>query len=525
MLFRWMKKRRLIPILAAALAVFFFGGGAGWASSHDAPPLPVENEPLVPESVLPGQLVPYFQRFRLPQGYQLRYPRERMPWRGDVPLFDRIFVTPILVSDTLYKERKNLDFTPRLGGNFTEKNQFRRQQVFYGAEVRDADDVFEPARWRLRAVGAWQYDDDLNALEANTADTDGALQEAFFDLRLFEIGSNLDLTFLRGGLQVFQSDFHGLVLFDNLIGGRVFGEIDQNRWRYDLVAASRVFKDVRTGLVELNDNREQMVYLARLTRDDLLPGWNSELSFAFNSDKFNRNLDVGYVSLTFNGNVGRLGFNPAFHLAVGRDERNPIAGRSVDILAGLIVVDAAYTFDQADWLTWRFSYAYATGDSDPTDSRATGFDSINDVVLNQFGGPASYFVGENIKLGNTDLVRGNSFLPSLRGGNATANFVNPGIHAVGTGFEAQLSHRTFLFLNGNYYRFATTKVLEQIFGRNVNESIGVEANGGVFFRPFLDEVVILGVALSYLKPGSGLKDLFGKDDSVYAVSVNLRLAF
>jgi len=520
---RW-KTGCIFFFLLGALAVPLSRSSAR-AASADPPPLAVKNEPLAPESVLPGQLTPYFDRFRLPEGYSLRYPRERMPWRGDVPLFDRLFVTPILVSDTLYKSRKNLDFRPRLGGDFTETNQFSRQILFYGAEIKDGDDVFDPARWRLRAVGAWQYDRDLNALEGNTSDTDAALQEAFGDLRLFEIGKNLDLTFLRAGLQVFQSDFHGLVLFDNIAGGRVFGEIDRNRWRYDLVAASRVFKDARTGLVEFNDNREQMAYLARLTRDDLIPGWNAELSFAYNSDKFNRNLDVGYASLTFNGNLGRLGFNPAVHLAAGKDDRNPFAGRSVDILAALFVLDMAYTFDAADWLTWRLSYAHATGDSDPTDSRASGFDSINDTTVNLFGGPASYFVGENIKLGNTDLVRGNSFLPSLRGGNATSNFVNPGIHAVGTGFEAQLSHRVFAFVNTNYYRFANTQVLEQLVGRRVDKSIGVEGNTGFFFRPFLDEVVIVGVALSYLKPDSGLRDLFGTDESVYSVSVNLKLAF
>ena len=68
-----------------------------------------------------------------------------------------------------------------------------------------------------------------------------------------------------------------------------------------------------------------------------------------------------------------------------------------------------------DW--WRIKGAViaASGDKDPGDDRARGFDAILDNP-NIAGGPFSFWNREGIRLAGTlvDLVGRNSLLPSLR---------------------------------------------------------------------------------------------------------------
>ena len=153
-----------------------------------------------------------------------------------------------------------------------------------------------------------------------------------------------------------------------------------------------------------------------------------------------------------NGHLGRWIFNPAVYGVAGKAD-HVVAGapvkHTVNAYTGL--ADLEYPLD---FVKFRLGYAYVSGDGNPNDKKDTGFDSISDAVT-LFGGPISYFVGEDIKFGTGDFVRANSFYPSLRGANGQANYVNPGLQLINGGMDVTLTPRLQLALNANYTRFNT----------------------------------------------------------------------
>src|SRR5206468_10506188 len=135
---------------------------------------------------------------------------------------------------------------------------------------------------------------------------------------------------------------------------------------------------------------------------------------------------------------------------------------SQEISAGMAFVQVAYPID---YFNPRFALAYATGDSKPNDGQAKGFDSVFDNTAFA-GGQFSYLFGEKIQLGNTTVLRGNSVFPSLRGANATSQFVNPGVLALNPGVDMTLTSKTLFEANYNYVRFDDTSSLENALKRN-----------------------------------------------------------
>ena len=129
-------------------------------------------------------------------------------------------------------------------------------------------------------------------------------------------------------------------------------------------------------------------------------------------------------------------------------------------------------------------------------------------------------------MGNTTLLRGNSIFPSLRGANATSQFVNPGILAVNPGLDVAVTPKMLFEVNFNYARFDDTASLTRLAGsRSVANDIGYEPNAGLTYRPFLNEQVILFAGGAVLFPGQGLRDLFGTDKTVYKAILRMVLVF
>ena len=61
-----------------------------------------------------------------------------------------------------------------------------------------------------------------------------ALQEAFGELKLFDVGSNYDFVSVRAGIQPFSSDFRGFLYVDNELGVRLFGNAKGQRQVYNV---------------------------------------------------------------------------------------------------------------------------------------------------------------------------------------------------------------------------------------------------------------------------------------------------
>ena len=93
-----------------------------------------------------------------------------------------------------------------------------------------------------------------------------------------------------------------------------------------------------------------------------------------------------------------------------------------------------------DWWRPRASFLWASGDDDPFDGSAKGFDSILDAP-NVAGGAAGFWNREAIRLLGANLVQRFSLYPNLRTakGEGEANFVNPGLLLWSLGADADLT--------------------------------------------------------------------------------------
>ena len=219
-------------------------------------------------------------------------------------------------------------------------------------------------------------------------------------------------------------------------------------------------------------------------------------------------VQAGYVGFNGDGHIGILNLSNSYYFAFGRDEFNPIAGRKTDIRAHMAAVEASI---DRDWLRYKASFFFASGDNDPTDGKAKGFDAILDDP-NFVGGPFSYWNRQGFGLVSTGvgLVQGNSLLPSLRSSKieGQANFVNPGVQIFNIGVDAELTQTVKAVFNANYLRFHRTEPLEYaLLQPRVRHEIGGDLSLGVIYRPLLINNITFTFGGNLLLPGKGFKDI------------------
>ena len=183
-----------------------------------------------------------------------------------------------------------------------------------------------------------------------------------------------------------------------------------------------------------------------------------------------------------NGHINRYNVSHAMYYVTGVDELNPIAGQSQHISAFMGALELSY---DRDWARFRCSYFFASGDSDPNDDRATGFDAIFDNP-NFAGGEFSYWNRQQIKLFGVNLVNRQSLVPNLRSSKfqGQTNFVNPGLHLVNAGFDGDLTPKTKLITNANYLWFNHTASLETlVFQGHIRNEIGLDLSADLNIVP------------------------------------------
>ncbi len=357
-----------------------------------------------------------------------------------------------------------------------------------------------------------------------------SIQEAFVEKHLADLSANYDFCAVEVGNQTFNSDFRGFVFNDTNLGARFFGNYDSNRWQYNAAVFDLREKDTNSGLNTLH-RRGQIVAVANVYRQDsFATGYTTELSVLASFDQPGTQYDANgflvrpapigtvrahrvdsyYLGWTGDGHLGRWNITDAAYLVTGKDEFNGIAGRPETILAEMAALELSY--DQ-DWLRYKASLFFASGDHDSQNGRATGFDSIADNT-NFTGGPFSYWVRQSFNLGGTSvpLKQRFSLLPDLRAGGAfegQANFVNPGLVLLGVGAEADLTPKLRMFLNANYLQFASTDTLERVLLTNeAGRNIGADLSAGFQWRPLLISNVVLSAGCGVLLPGGGYRDIY-----------------
>jgi hypothetical protein len=356
------------------------------------------------------------------------------------------------------------------------------------------------------------------------------LQEAFLEFHLADFSDNYDFISMRVGNQPFNSDFRGFVFNDTNLGIRIFGNADSNRWQYNLAAFDMREKDTYSDLNTF-DSRHQYVFIANVYRQDFLfKGYTAQLSFLANLDDADTHYDrtgnlvdpeplggpiephdvrAYYIGWNGDGHIGRFNITHSFYQVYGKDTLNGLAGQAVDINARMAAVELSY--DQ-DWIRFKGSFFYASGDSNPSDSHATGFDSIMDNP-NFAGGPFSYYSRQGFVFGDTDVLfkQRDSLLVDLRSSKTEgqANFVNPGVFLYGVGTDMDLLPTLKLFLNANYIRMAEVAPVNlALHTSNQTPVIGWDLSGGVQYRPLLTDNIIVSAGLGALIPGNGYKEIY-----------------
>jgi hypothetical protein len=439
------------------------------------------------------------------------------------------------------------------GGQF-----FFNQNFILSFELFHGDASFKPVDWRIHITPVFNINYlhtqengivNVDFRRGNTR-TDGyiALQDAFGEVRLGDTtrvfpflsggrpndkkSAYFDTTTVRAGIQPFISDFRGFIFSDTNLGVRLFGNYANNRYQFNAAYFYMLEKDTNS---ELNTPhfRDQTVFIANLFRQDTrYHGYTSQFSFHYNDDRPTRHFDendflvrpalIGdvrlhgikayYLGWAGDGHMGRWNISHAFYQALGRDSHNPIAGRKTDINAQLAAVELSL---DRDWLRFKGSFFWASGDKKPFDGTARGFDSIQDHQ--EFAGSAfSFWNSQGIPLTNTAvlLTTPGSLLPDLRSSKleGQSNFVNPGIFVYNLGAEAEVTPKLRGIFNMNYSHFHHTEPLsEMLFQPDIRKPIGFDYGVGALWRPFLSENWIISGGVSSLIPGTGFRDIYSSN--------------
>jgi len=483
--------------------------------------------------------------------------------KGDKPIFgQQTFLNFTATSDTSVEERRvpsTSNISSALPGSieyFGKGEQFAVNQTFrFSFDLFHGDTSFRPADWRIQVTPAVNVSY-LNAREVGIVNVDvrdgtsrldshAGIQEAFAEYKIRDLSPNYDFISVRAGIQDFSSDFRGFLFVDEQPGVRVFGNLHSDRREYNAAYFNLLEKDTNSALNTF-ERRHQQVIVANLYMQDFVkPGYTTEFSIHFNKDDPSVHYDTNgflarpapvgifqpheiraaYLGWTGNGHFGRININHAFYEALGTDSLNPIAGRAVTINAQMAAAEVSL---DKDWVRYKISAFYASGDGSPRDGRATGFDTIVDDP-SFAGGIFSFWDRQDLRMPGTGvaLTSGGSLLPSLRTSKTEgrANFVNPGIFLVNAGANFDLTPKLKSFLNVNYLRFERTAPIELLlFESPIHNTIGVDTSIGFQYRPPLSENISITGGASALFPGQGFRDIFS-GAMQYSFFANVHLEF
>jgi hypothetical protein len=487
-------------------------------------------------------------------------PFNRNRLKGDEPIWpavlgQQIFLNITASSETFFDGRRVPSPSgvsaaqPGSSGFFGRGEQaFFDQTLRFSFDLFHGDASFKPVDWRIRITPEISLNDlDVRELGivspdvrhgTNRFDDHLGLQEAFVEVKLHDLSDNYDFISARAGIQQFNADFRGFLFVDEQPGLRIFGSLHSDRIEYNAAYFQFLEKNTNSGLNTFQRRHQQVVLANVYLQDFFFPGYTAEFVVAWNKDDPSVHYDdngflvrpapignivnqgpgggplahgirAGYFGWLGSGHIRRINLTHAFYQAVGEDTFNPIAGRPVTVNAQMAAVELSY---DRDWIRYRVSTFYTSGDANPRDGRARGFDSIVDLP-NFAGGIFSFWNREAIRLlgSGVSLTTDGSLIPSLRSTKeeGQANFVNPGIFLANAGADFDITPKLKGFVNFNYLRFERTEALEYLlFESPIRHSIGEDFGIGLTYRPPLSENIVITGGASALQPGEGFKDIY-----------------
>jgi hypothetical protein len=501
-------------------------------------------------------------------------PFNRNRFKGDEPIWPAVLGQQVFLnftgSETTFIDGRKVPVPsdvsaaqPGSSAFFGRGEQFFLDQTFrFTFDLFHGDASFKPVDWRIRVTPEVSLNY-LNVRElgivgpdvrAGTTRLDShvGFQEAFVEYKLHDLSANYDFVSVRAGIQEFNADFRGFLFVDEQPALRVFGDLKNDRIEYSAAYFNFLEKNTNSGLNTFS-RRDQQVMLGNVyIQDFFFPGYTAEFLSAYNKDDGGLHYDdngflvrpapvgnvinqgvgaiphsiqVGYFGWLGSGHIKRINITHAFYEAAGKDSFNPIAGRPVTVNAQMAAVELSL---DRDWIRYRISSFYSSGDNNPRNGRANGFDAI--VDLPSFaGGLFSFWNREGIRLlgSGVSLTTDGSLLPNMRSNKneGQANFVNPGIFLVNAGTDIDITPKLKGFVNFNYLRFMRTEPLEFVlFQSPIRHNIGEDLGVGVTYRPPLSENIILTGGASMLQPGQGFRDIY-TGRTLFSVFGSAKLTF
>ncbi len=477
--------------------------------------------------------------------------RAKVPWlpiKGD----DWFFVANA-VSDTVLEPRT---FPIPVGVQTTSRPQsldvfgkdasFVFSQTFIaGVALIKGNTAFKPPEIEYRLTLAFNYNyvdvPERRVLhvepskKTHRADHFLGVQEAFVDYHIRNTSDRYDFDSIRVGIQPFQSDFRGFLFNDQQLGVRLFGTRDNNRFQYNLAAFWRLEKDTNSGLNSVVQSpRDDFVFVASAYRQDfVIPSLTSQFTVVYNRNRESddihvddngfpvrpallgnlrgRDYDVVYLGYNADGHVGRLNLTASAYAALGEDRNSFFTGEKADIRAFFGAAELSY---DKDWMRFRLSGLYASGDKDPYDGKEQGFDAVfeNPVFA---GADTSYWIRQTIPFaggGRAIAINGrNGILNSLRSSKeeGQSNFNNPGTLLVGAGADFDLTPELRLSANANHLWFENTATLQALrMEGSIPRQIGWDLSAAAIWRPKATQNIVVRLSGAALLPGDGFRDLF-----------------
>jgi Carboxypeptidase regulatory-like domain len=513
--------------------------------------LPDESANFQPQRDRWGIPIPNYHRYEgLETPYILGHwydPFNRNELKADKPIFGKTFFSFTGDAITASEGRRlptptgQSTTNPGEMGFFGKGGQFFLAQIFRttGDLFHGDTSAFRPVDWRIRVTMAAN----LNYLDARENqvvcadvrcgttrfDTHVSLQEAFGEVKLHDFGPNYDFVNIRAGIQSFVSDFRGFIFADEQPGVRLFGNLKSNRFQYNLVGFDLLEKNTNSGLNTFSRRGREVAIANLFIQDTFFKGYTSQFSYHFVRDEgtthYNDNgflvrpapivnftphrIDADYFGWTGDGHIGRTNVTHAFYQVLGHDDKSEFTSRSSQIDAQFAAIELS---QDRDWLRFRTSFLYASGDGNPIDRVSRGFSSIVDGVAFA-GGEFSFYNREGIPLTRAGIAlkSPDSFLSDLRTDKdeGQSNFVNPGTMLTNVGFDADVTQKLKFVGNLNFIQFVRTQTLDFLLQQqHVPRTVGFDTGAGIIYRPFLSDNIILHAGATALIPNSGLRQIY-----------------
>jgi len=548
------------------------------------PRLPIIDPATVPPPTAHQrpQDVPVRDRWRILQAakilpYDPLDPYNPNVLKGDLPVLrDTLgpdwFFNLGIISDTLFESRRvptpvSAQTSIAPGQNFVFGNG--RQNVFaqtvaVNLALIKGNTVFRPPDYEFRFVPVFNINraflNEARAVNINPAfgvdrdDNFAAVQELFFDKHLRDVSTRYDFDSLRIGIQPFNADFRGFLYNDQPFGVRLFGIRDNNHWQYNAGWFRRLEKDTNSGLNDVGQRmRADDIFAFNLYRQDWpVLGFTTQGVVIHNRNRegtrgqfYNRNgflerpaifgtgrarnYDVTYLGLNGDGHFGRLNVTASGYVALGDTSPGSFSSEKERIEAVFAAAEISRDFD---WIRVRGHGIYASGDRNPFDGKATGFDAILENPLIA-GADTSYWIRQSVPLiggGGTALSIRNGLLASLRTSreHGQSNFVNPGLRLIGVGADFDVTPQLRVLVNASQLWFDNLSSLATLRNQRMHSTeIGTDLSIGVQYRPLFIQNIVLNASFAALRPGDGLKELYGNatDARQYSALVNLILTY